>query len=194
MSSEFQFIVPFTDCGPLRQPRDQSEYENILRRHSDVFATGKMMLNLHINTSISLSTIIAKADIEFTFPVESAEEEELRLIFNWRPKFMSRIKDYADLDSFDTDHDFVNDTDKERSELLMFALPHHQERMRPISGSSNIVLDPGCMPTIHGVACPVRFYYCFWLSYEHHSISLSLSLSFNPYLSVYLPRISAERD
>ncbi len=97
----------------------------------------------------------AKADIEFTFPVESADEEELRLIFNWRPKFMSRIKQYQSLDSFDADHNFINNTDVERNELLMFALPHHQERMRPIPGSSNFVLESGCMPTIHGVACPV---------------------------------------
>ncbi|RYG65845.1 hypothetical protein EON64_11075, partial [archaeon] len=39
-------------------------------------------------------------------------------------------------------------------ELLMFALPHHQERMRTIIGSSNMVQNAGCMPTIHGTACP----------------------------------------
>lgn len=48
-------------------------------------------------------------------------------------------------------------------ELLMVALPHHQERVRPIVGSSNQVLDLGCGPTIHGHTCPVRVltpYHC----------------------------------
>ena len=36
----------------------------LLRIHADVYPTGK-------------------ADVQFTFPVESAEEEELRLNFNW---------------------------------------------------------------------------------------------------------------
>jgi hypothetical protein len=40
-------------------------------------------------------------------------------------------------------------------ELLLFALPHHQERMRATMESSNQVKDEGCMPTIHGVTCPV---------------------------------------
>ncbi len=40
-------------------------------------------------------------------------------------------------------------------ELLMFALPHHQERMRPTFLSSNTVKQVGCSPTIHGLACPV---------------------------------------
>lgn len=127
-----------------------------MRLHADVYATGKSFtFNKEMSVTLSIFDFTAKADIEFTFPVESAEEEELRLIFNWRPKFMSRIKQYTDLDSFDADHDYIADTDIERNELLMFALPHHQERMRPISGSTNVVLEPGCMPTIHGVACPV---------------------------------------
>lgn len=120
-------------CGPERRPRDQTEYENILRRHADVYPT-------------------AKADIEFSFPIATREEEELRLVFNWRPKLMSRLKSYSDLDKFDADEEFYSDPSV--NELLIFALPHHQERMRPIFGSSNQVIDPGCMPTIHGMACP----------------------------------------
>ena len=42
-----------------------------------------------------------------------------------------------------------------RIELLMFATPHHQERLRPIVSSSNAVQFVGCTPTIHGQACPV---------------------------------------
>lgn len=41
-------------------------------------------------------------------------------------------------------------------ELLMFALPHHQERLRPTAGSSNAVKNVGCQPNLHGLACPVR--------------------------------------
>ncbi len=37
----------------------------------------------------------------------------------------------------------------------MFALPHHQERIRATEGSSNVVKDVGCQPNLHGVACPV---------------------------------------
>ena len=56
-----------------------------------------------------------------------------------------------------------NDVDANRSggqirpeiELLMFALPHHQERLRPTAGSSNIVKQLGCQRNIHGNACPV---------------------------------------
>jgi hypothetical protein len=40
-------------------------------------------------------------------------------------------------------------------EIIIFALPHHQERMRNTLESSNVVMTAGCMPTIHGVACPV---------------------------------------
>ena len=31
------------------------------------------------------------ADIRFTFPVQSSEEEELRLNFNWEPAYMSEL-------------------------------------------------------------------------------------------------------
>jgi endoglucanase Acf2 len=41
------------------------------------------------------------------------------------------------------------------TELLTFALPHHQERMRNTVESTNVVKTAGCMPTIHGMACPV---------------------------------------
>lgn len=40
-------------------------------------------------------------------------------------------------------------------ELLMFALPHHQERLRPTAGSSNAVKNVGCQANLHGLACPV---------------------------------------
>jgi hypothetical protein len=51
-------------CTALGTARDNSEYITLLRDHSDVYPTGK-------------------ADVRFTFPVESAMEEELRLDFTW---------------------------------------------------------------------------------------------------------------
>lgn len=51
-------------CTALGTARDNSHYIELLRNHSDVYPTGN-------------------ADVRFTFPVESAEEEELRLDFNW---------------------------------------------------------------------------------------------------------------
>jgi hypothetical protein len=41
-------------------------------------------------------------------------------------------------------------------EVLMYALPHHQERIRPSPGSTNAVQNIGCQAIIHGIACPVR--------------------------------------
>lgn len=51
-------------CAELGTPTDNSGYMELLRAHSDVYPTGK-------------------ADVRFTFPVASEEEEELRLNFNW---------------------------------------------------------------------------------------------------------------
>ena len=101
----------------------------------------------------------AKADIQFTFPVMSEEEEEMRLILNWKAAKMSDISLVGEDGQTD---DSVEDTDSLSAgltipplELLMFALPHHQERVRPTEGSSNVVKDVGCQPNLHGVACPV---------------------------------------
>lgn len=80
--------------------------------------------------------------------MQSAEEEELRLIFNWKPKMMSNIASGGDSVRSDTPGPLPT------VELLMFALPHHQERMRRTVQSSNMVQTAGCMPTIHGIACP----------------------------------------
>ena len=51
-------------CHTLGTKVDNSAFMDLLRTHADVYPTGK-------------------ADVQFTFPVESAEEEELRLNFNW---------------------------------------------------------------------------------------------------------------
>lgn len=90
--------------------------------------------------------------------MESQEEEELRLIFDWHPALMSDINDEnlrADVPiSYFTPDAPVGEGTMPDLELLMFALPHHQERMKKTLFSSNNVHGAGCMPTIHGVACP----------------------------------------
>jgi hypothetical protein len=100
----------------------------------------------------------AQADIQFTFPVSSEEEEELRLILNWRAANMFDFA--ADSDSTDDTNTYVSPTGlaMPEVEVLMYALPHHQERIRPAPGSTNAVQNIGCQAIIHGIACPVR---CF---------------------------------
>eukprot|EP01038_Epipyxis_sp_PR26KG_P009986 gene9986-13436_t len=137
------------------QPRDNSEYEALLRNHWDVYPT-------------------AKADIEFTFPSTEmdAEDEELRLNFMWKPASIFNI--VADI----TNNKY-NDPKTPiipKNELLMYAIPHHQERLRPVIGSSNSVQKAGCSPTIHGFACPVLG--GSWSLVEHlHRASFSATLA-----------------
>jgi endo-1,3(4)-beta-glucanase len=90
--------------------------------------------------------------------VKSQEEEELRLIFNWHEASMSDIDNElpqpeSNLPTNDPT-DPIGDESLPDVELLMFALPHHQERMKKTLFSSNNVHGAGCMPTIHGIACP----------------------------------------
>lgn len=92
--------------------------------------------------------------------MESEVEEELRLLFKWRPKYMSDLALVDDYDGYASE----DGSNPSKPELLMFALPHHQERMRPVDGSSNEVQVPGCIPTIHGQSCPVSSFIRFLLS------------------------------
>jgi endo-1,3(4)-beta-glucanase len=50
-------------------------------------------------------------------------------------------------------------------ELLMYATPHHQGRLTPTIGSTNAISKSGCVPTIHGKACPVTGQ--VWCMVEH---------------------------
>jgi len=130
-------------------PRDQTDYMALLRNHADVFPTGH-------------------ADIQFTFPSTSDEEqEELRLIFEWKPSYMSQLKTYI----------LQNPTPNgiPAVELLMYATPHHQQRLRPTLVSTNQVLtNNGCFPTIHGSACLVLG--STWSMVEHlHPISFQFT-------------------
>ena len=124
--------------------------------------------------------------------MQSSEEEELRLIFNWKSALMSDLAIFDNDDSLYPSDSIADQNDyyhgqystviklflnvtymsmcllyvrlggsvrsgykPPSEELLMFALPHHQERMRPTLLSSNTVKQVGCSPTIHGLACPV---------------------------------------
>lgn len=138
-----------TDCSALRKSTDQTEYMQLLRNHSDIYPTGK-------------------ADVRFTFPVESEEEEELRLNFNWEPAHMSRLANGGDDDMTS----ITPILSRPEVELLMFAIPHQQERMQSTEQSSNKVYNIGCTPTLHGVACPVTG--GSWSMLEHlHRASFS---------------------
>jgi len=106
----------------------------MLRKHAEIYPT-------------------SQADIEFSFPIYSSEEEELRLYFNWRPMSMSSVA--LEDPNIDARAPVPFEPSIPRVELLMFALPHHQERMRPIVGSSNAVQKFGCQANLHGIACPV---------------------------------------
>lgn len=140
----FSFFSCLLDCEN-HAPRNQSEYEALLRKHSDIYPS-------------------SKADIQFTFPIVSQEEEELRLILNWKPAKMS---DIASEGANGLSDDALEGPETDAAgltippvELLMFALPHHHERVRPTAGSSNVVKDVGCQANLHGVACPVSVEPC----------------------------------
>ena len=92
--------------------------------------------------------------------MESEQEEELRLNFNWNPQYMSSLRGEQPVVLSDPDG-----TGSPRIELLMYATPHHQDRMEPAVGSSNVISNYGCVPTIHGMACPVTGDH--WCMVEH---------------------------
>lgn len=129
-----QQSLNFTACSN-HQTRDQSDFEKMLRDHAEIYPT-------------------SQADIEFSFPILSSEEEELRLYFNWRPMTMSSVAlEDPNVDAARDPIPVMPFTPK--VELLMYALPHQQERMRPIVGSTNSVQKYGCQANLHGIACPV---------------------------------------
>mmetsp|Transcript_31779 Transcript_31779/g.30301 ORF Transcript_31779/g.30301 Transcript_31779/m.30301 type:complete len:1026 (+) Transcript_31779:155-3232(+) len=143
-------------CIALGTARDNSQYMELLRDHSDVYPTGK-------------------ADVRFTFPVESAEEEELRLDFSWEPKLMSSLHNGGDDDATS----LTPMIGIPPVELLMFAIPHQQERMLPTGTSSNTVHQIGCTPTLHGSACPVSGGH--WSMLEHlHKVSFTADRTSRP--------------
>lgn len=129
-----------------KKPRDNSEYVQLLRQYSEVYPTGD-------------------ADIRFTFPVESEEEEELRLNFDWAQTSMSSFRQAEDPDD---DFAYVTPTTDAPSasnspsvptrsmDMLMYGIPHHQERLLPTAEITHLkVHKSGCTPTLHGSACPV---------------------------------------
>ena len=55
--------------------------------------------------------LVADADIQFTFPVQSSEEEELRLIFNWKSALMSDLAKFDNDDSLYPSDSFADQND-----------------------------------------------------------------------------------
>lgn len=124
-------------CDRYGEKRNTDEFTDLIRRHSDVYASGN-------------------ANIEFQMPRKSAEEDELSLRFNWAPDLMSRISLLGPDQFTETGSKLVpNPALSSSVELLMYAIPHHQERMTTLPDSTNQVLRVGCVPTLHGQACPV---------------------------------------
>ena len=137
--------------GPIRSAAD------LATQHSDVYPT-------------------AQADIEFSFPVVSSQEEELRMVFDFQPRSMQMLTTIQSKFGFDPPPiASVPNMATPEVELLMFALPHHQERVRPAIGSSNsICYDVDCCTrTMHGFACPVVGSTWWLVEHLHHPISFN---------------------
>lgn len=152
------------DLPPSKRARNQDEYSQLLRKHADIYPTGN-------------------ADIRFTFPVESEEEEELRLNFDWAPasmKLLSALNTTLDtVQGFEDPLIPSSALTYDAVELLMFGIPHHQERLRGTAESSNKVQKIGCVPTLHGTACPITGNK--WSLLEHlHRASFSAPRSPRP--------------
>eukprot|EP01041_Mallomonas_annulata_P006550 gene6550-13248_t len=107
------------------QPTDSRvvhQFAELLRRHADVYPTGKA----HVSVAFP-SGIIA---------------------FQWFPAYMSRLGTGRDI--------YQRLSTTPAVEILMYALPHHQDQLLPQVGSSNEVLAYGCVPTLQGQVCPVK--------------------------------------
>jgi hypothetical protein len=78
-----------------------------------------------------------KMEVDFSSKEEESEtEDSFRVTFDW------------DVQKFNQNND---------TELLMFALPHHQTGLEPLQGeSTNEVLTNYCTPTFHGETCLVK--------------------------------------
>lgn len=89
----------------------------------------------------------------FTFPANHKADEVLDLEFEWWPITFQQWHENKQLGVVSSPS--PPELSIPRVELLMYALPHHQERLHAKVGSSNAVLDIGCYPTLHGRVCPV---------------------------------------
>jgi endoglucanase Acf2 len=154
-------------CDQVGKPRDQSDYEQLIREHAELYPSGA-------------------ANIEFGFPTVGKELEQTILHFNWRPLSMTsgnRARGATDANTPNGNvgkkkngtktHDAVSrklhsetkhtheETHEETEEevfsgqVLMLALPHQQSSLISINESTNTFLDVGCVTSLHGKACPV---------------------------------------
>jgi len=142
-------------CDTIFKSRDQSEYTSLLRQYSAIYPTGH-------------------SDITFTFPTETKIEEEIRLNFDWA---QVNVHDFANTEPFDTftypEQVLMRQEELtiSRPDVLMYGIPHHQERLATTHETPIIKIhDFGCVPTIHGKACPISAN--SWSQIEHlHQIS-----------------------
>jgi endo-1,3(4)-beta-glucanase len=145
------------DCR-LGQPNDNNIYMDLLRKYSEFYPTGF-------------------AEIGFTFPSESKIEEELGLNFNWAQVSMTSFSNSLPKNKFHYNDKFGVEKQNfngmiSEGEILMFGIPHHQERLRKTSESNIIIYKEGCIPTLHGQACPISGK--SWSQLEHlHDIGFS---------------------
>ena len=142
-------------CDTIFKSRDQSEYTSLLRQYSKVYPTGF-------------------SDITFNFPTETKIDEEIRLNFDWAQVNVQDFANAEPLDSFSYPEEAFQRKDElavSRLDVLMYGIPHHQERLATTHETPIIkVHDVGCVPTIHGKACPIVAN--AWSQIEHlHQVS-----------------------
>jgi hypothetical protein len=132
--------------------RDATAFTQLLRNHSDIYPT-------------------TAADISFIFPSElndvnnMNEDVELRLVFDWAPASMADLN--LAIPRKPVSGDLMS------TQLLMFAIPHQQQRLQTTALSPNEVLGFGCTPTLLGFACPVLG--SQWSMLEHlHRINFTV--------------------
>lgn len=125
--------------------RDKQEFTQILRDHADIYPS---------DPSVSYA---------YSSPVTVVPDTKSAYIyFDWSPRSMKAdVLDY--MSSLEESQNQAGKwwarpqilgASKQKTELLMYALPHHIDIMRPIADlSSNSVVANNCVQSLHGNAC-----------------------------------------
>jgi len=130
--------------------RDKQEYMRLLREHSNIYPG---------TPSVSYA---------YSSPVRfKAEPKTSYIYFDWSPRSMTRdaleykmsVNESSDISTEEgiwfAPQSSVLGLSNEKKELLMYALPHHTDILRPLPDiSSNTVLEH-CVQSLHGNACLV---------------------------------------
>jgi hypothetical protein len=133
-------------CDPNHNTDDNHEdFIKLLRKHADIYPSGN-------------------SDIWFAFPEEANEDDDIVMLnFDWMPGRMSKIKELG-VEQYQP----LDDVGPDTVELLMYASPHHQERLQASAQSSNEVQGVGCTPLLHGLACPAVGSHWSMVEHLHH--------------------------